>query len=322
LSRVQLPERRLRLAYFGTPDIAASVLAALLDADRDDVVLVACQPDRPKGRGRKLAPPPVKTLALERGIEVIQPTKMKDGTLAAKLAELELDLVIVAAFGRIITQDTLDTPAHGFWNVHASLLPQHRGASPIQHSILHGDTTSGITLMQMTAGLDEGPMLKVAALELDPRETASSLHDKLAELGGRTLVDGLAAAKSAGLEVTPQDDAGATYAPLLKKSDGQLDLTEPAEVLDRRIRALNPWPGTFLPSSSGPLRITAATPIDGDAGPVAGLVVERGERLVLGTGAGLLQIVALQPPGKKPMSAADFLNGSGRNTAVGKPLVN
>ena len=294
---------------------------SLLDADADDVVLVVCQPDRPKGRGKRPAPPPVKLLALERGIEIVQPAKMKDGTLTARLNEATLDLAVVAAFGRIITQETLDAPTHGFWNVHTSVLPRHRGASPIQHAILCGDAESGVTLMQMTAGLDEGPALHTARLALDPRETAAGLHDKLAAIGGSALVQAIATAKSGGLPIAPQDHSAATYAPLLKKADGALDFARTAIELDRQIRGLNPWPGTFVPLADGqPLRITAAQPVAGTSDLLPGVVAEAAVRLVLQTGDGLLELLALQPPGKRAVAAADYLRGSGRHTEVGQPL--
>lgn len=311
-----LPNRRLRLAYFGTPDIAKTVLAALLDAGQDDVVLVVSQPDRPKGRGKKLEPTPVKALAEARGLPVTQPTKLKDGALAAQLRALEVDLAIVVAYGRILPKDTFEAPAAHTWNVHASLLPRHRGASPIQHAILAGDAETGVTLMQLSEGLDEGAMLYARSLPLDGTETSETLTEALAKLGGEALVAGLALAKTEGLEVTPQDEARVTYAGLIDKAEGALDFTRPAAELERRIRAFHPWPGGFVPMPDGPLKILAATvgPDVPDARPGTLTALKP---LTVQTGAGTLVITQLQPPGKRPMDAAAFLNGAGRGLTVG-----
>ncbi|MCA9550797.1 MAG: methionyl-tRNA formyltransferase [Myxococcales bacterium] len=311
----QLPQRRLRLAFFGTPDIAKTVLAALLDAGEDDVVLVVSQPDRPKGRGKKLEPTPVKALAEARGIPVTQPTKLRDGALAAQLKALEVDLAIVVAYGRILPVDLFEAPTFHTWNVHASLLPRHRGASPIQHAILTGDAETGVTLMQLSEGMDEGAMLHTRAVPLDGTETTESLTEALAKLGGEALVEGLALAKAEGLEVTPQDEARVTYAPLIDKSAGALDFTRPAAELERRIRAFFPWPGCFVPLSDGPLKILAAQVVGGSGAAPGTLTALK--PLTVETGEGALVITQLQPPGKKPMDAAAYLNGAGRGLVVG-----
>ncbi len=217
---MKLPDRPLRIAFFGTPEIAQTVLAGLLDAKKDEVVLVVCQPDRPKGRGRSVESPPTKQLAEARGVPVLQPTKMRDGAVAKVLEEREIDLAVVTAFGRILPKDLLEAPRFGAWNVHASLLPRHRGASPINFAILEGDPETGITLMQMTEGLDEGPMLAKAAIPIREDDTTHSLTQKLAELGRRLLLEGIEKAKKTGLEAEVQDEALATFAPLIKKEDG------------------------------------------------------------------------------------------------------
>lgn len=319
--RAQLPDRRLRLAFFGTPELARTILDALITAGEDDVVLVVSQPDRPKGRGKILEPTPTKQLAEARGIPVVQPLKMRDGVLTQRLQDDRIDLAVVAAFGRILPQEMLDAPAHGCWNVHASILPRFRGASPIQHAVLEGDAETGVTLMQMTLGLDEGPMLLLRTLPLDARETTRSLTDKLAALGGAITLDGIRQAKREGLEVTPQDDARMTLAPLIAKEAGHLDLTQPAVALERRIRALDPWPGTWVVLDGGePLKILDATvgPSSPDArlGQITGL----GATIDVQTGAGTLHVAMVQPAGKKPMSAADFLRGSGRGLVRGQVL--
>ncbi|MBI4819936.1 MAG: methionyl-tRNA formyltransferase [Deltaproteobacteria bacterium] len=315
---MHLPPTRLRLAFFGTPQLARTILGAILDANEDDVVLVVCQPDKPKGRGQKLELPPVKELAEARALPVIQPVKMKDGVVAARLRESKLDLAIVAAFGRILPPDVLDAVPNGFWNVHASLLPRHRGASPIQYSILEGDSETGVTLMKLTPGMDEGPMLLKRAIPVAPRETQASLFDKMASLGAELTLEGLRAAKTDGLYAEPQDPALATYAPLIEKEAGKLDLGDTAARLERRVRAFDPWPGTFLVLDGQPLRVLEAEAIAGDA--PAGVITSVEGALELGTAEGHLRITRLQPAGKKPMSAADFLRGAGRALAVGRKL--
>lgn len=321
---VKLPARPLRLAFFGTPEIARVVLKRLIGAKRDEVVLVVCQPDRPRGRGKKIEPPPVKEAAIERGIEVIQPLKLKDGAVAAKMRDLALDLAIVVAYGRILPKDVFQVPRHGTWNVHASLLPRHRGASPIQHAILAGDPETGVTLMQLSEGLDEGPMLLKQAIPLRGDETSGSLTAALAELGGEALLEGLTRAKDAGLPIEPQDPSLATFAPLLEKTEGEIDFTAPARAIERRVRALAPWPGTFVTGAGGqPIKISRARALPADGRGAAaepGQVVATGGRLVVQTGEGLLEIVELQPPGKRSLPAADYLRGAGRHLRIGARL--
>lgn len=316
-----LPDRRLRLAYFGTPELARTILSAILEADEDDVVLVVCQPDKPKGRGNKVEAPPTKELALARGIPVLQPTKMKDGVLTAAIKEAKIDLAIVAAFGRILPQDLLDAPTYGCWNVHASLLPRHRGASPIQQCLLDGDEKTGVTLMQMTLGLDEGPMILVDEIEVARHETTTSLSEKLARCGASVALRGIHAAKHGGLEPVPQDNARASFAPLIEKSAGRIELTRPAEVLERQIRALNPWPSTWIELSEGsePLKVISAVARPEISG-TPGQVLDTKNTLLIATGSGALEVREVQPPGKKPMPVADYLRGGGRSLAIGTLL--
>ncbi|MEM9115567.1 MAG: methionyl-tRNA formyltransferase [Myxococcota bacterium] len=312
--RFNLPQRRLRLAFFGTPDIAATCLDALLEADEDDVALVVCQPDRPKGRGRARALPPVKERALQADLPVEQTRKLKDGVLAARLREQSIDLGVVVAYGRILPLDLFTAPRFETLNVHASLLPRHRGASPIQHAILEGDAETGVTLMKLSEGMDEGPMLLQRRLAIGDM-TGGQLFEAVAALGARTLVEGLAQAKEEGLEVRAQDDRAASYAGMLKKEDGQLDLSAPAEALARRIRAFDPWPGTVLAAPTGSLKVWAAQahPLPGPAQP--------GELLgpaFIGCGEGALELLEVQPPGKRRMSIGDFLRGRGKDWTPGE----
>lgn len=320
MTTLKLPDRRLRLAFFGTPDIAKTVLEALLDADEDDVVLVVSQPDRPKGRGKKLEPTPVKALAEARGVPVTQPKKLKDGALAGRLKALGVELSIVVAYGRLMPTDLFEAPTYDTWNVHASLLPRHRGASPIQHAILSGDPETGVCLMLLTEEMDAGDVLYTLRRPLDGTETGGSLTEDLATLGARAAVEGLRRAKAEGLAVTPQDPAQVTYAPLIDKAAGALDFTRPAAELERRIRAFQPWPTCFVRQAGGPLKLLAARVVEGAPEIAPGTVVATKPALVVQTGSGALAIDRVQPPGKRAMGASAFLNGAGRNIEIGKRL--
>lgn len=296
------------------------MLERLLGEGEESVVRVYCQPDRPKGRGKKLAPPPVKVLAEARDLPVEQPTKLRDGAVAAQLSEDRVDLAIVVAYGRILPPDVFEAPRLGTWNVHASLLPALRGASPIQHAIIEGLDETGVTLMQLTEGLDEGPMLLARSLPIAPDETAGRLTERVAALGAEVLLEGLRRGRREGLRPEPQDDARASFAPLLDKADGQLDFSRPAEALARLVRGLDPWPGTFVPTPDGPLKVFDASPVDSPApGARVGTVVAL-EPLIVQTGRGGLRIGRLQAPGRKPVAAADYLRGAGRHLAIGAPF--
>jgi methionyl-tRNA formyltransferase len=315
---IKLPNRRLRLGFFGTPELGRTVLQALLDADKDDVVLAVCQPDKPQGRKKKIIPPPVKVLAQTHGIEIIQPQKMRDGHLAATLAEKKLDLAIVIAYGRILTRDTLAAVPAGFWNIHTSILPRHRGASPIHHALLMGDAQTGVTLMQMTEGCDEGPILAIARTSVQDRETCTTLSQRLVKMGCELVLENLERAKNEGLMPVEQDHTRATHARLLVKEDGRLNFEESNLALDQRVRALNPWPGTFVRLIDGQsLKILQSRPLDHHSAHPPGTIVSVEKTLHVQTGQGCLEIVKLQPPGKKPMACADYLRGAGRSFTVG-----
>lgn len=292
----------------------------LLDAGEDQVLLAVCQPDRPRGRGKKIEPPPVKRAAATRGIEVVQPVKLKDGDLASRMRGLDLDLAIVVAYGRILPEDVFKAPRHETWNVHASLLPRHRGASPVAHAILAGDRETGVTLMKLTAGLDEGPMLLRRAIPLRGDETGGALTGALAAIGAELLVEGLQRAKEEGLAAIPQDPLLATYAPLLEKAHGRLDFSEPAGGLERRVRAFHPWPGAFVEDRRGePIRILRARVLSNrpSAGARPGEIVELGDHIAIATPEGALAILELQVAGKRPVSASDYLRGAGRGLRAG-----
>ena len=249
---------------------------------------------------------------------------MRDGVVAQQLKDESIDLAIVIAYGRILPKELFEAPQFNTWNVHTSLLPRHRGASPIQHAVLSGDEVTGVTLMQIEEGLDEGPMLLQTSTSIDPDETAGQLTSRLAVLGAQIVLDGLQQAKSKGLQITPQIHDHASFAPLLEKKDGELDLNMSAKQLALRVRGLSPWPGTYLNTKDGPLKILAAKPymanLETEASHTPPGIVHQLKPLLIGTGEGLLEIDQLQAPGRKPVQAQDFLRGSGRNLRVGQPL--
>jgi methionyl-tRNA formyltransferase len=269
---------------------------------------VVTQPDRASGRGRELKAPPVKTLALDLGIPVIQPEKLRQPEAMEQLRLWNPDLIVVAAFGQILRRDVLELPRFGCINVHASLLPRWRGAAPINAAILHGDEETGVTIMKMDAGLDTGPMLSRRSIRLLPDDTAGSVFEQLSQLGAELLIDTLPEYLSGKLTPTPQPEEGMTYAPMLKKEEGQLDFTQPADALERRVRAFNPWPGAFMDFGGTPLKIHRARVETG--------LAEAGQRLVVhdqpavGAGSGILILEEVQPAGKKPMSGKAFLAGA------------
>jgi methionyl-tRNA formyltransferase len=300
------------VVFMGSPDFALETLQAL--ADHYPVVGVVTQPDRPAGRGRVLTPPPVKILAEELGLSVIQPIHLQETETMAKLREWKPDLFVVAAFGQILRQEVLDLPPYGSLNVHASLLPRWRGAAPIQAAILHGDDQTGVTIMKMDSGVDTGPLLSQRNLHIQTDETAGSLAPKLAQLGAELLIETLPAYLSGDLQPQPQKGEHA-YAPMLKKSDGELDFFQSASALECRIRAYNPWPGTFMTWQNGRLKIHKArvvsfAEIDELTSMEPGQrTIYEGEPSVI-TGNGLLILEELQPAGKKSMPGKVFLRGA------------
>lgn len=294
----------MRLIFAGTPPFAAAALDALADAGHD-IALVLTQPDRPAGRGMKLTPSAVKTTALARGLPVAQPATLKTPEAQAELATAAADVMVVAAYGLILPQAVLDLPRRGCLNIHASLLPRWRGAAPIQRAILAGDSETGITIMQMDAGLDTGAMLLKSAVPIRESDTAASLHDTLAAAGARAIVDALARLDTLAPE--KQDDAHATYAAKLTKEEAQLDWSRPAADLARAVRAFNPVPGAWTLLDGAPLKVWAAAAATGHGTP--GTVLEAGERLVVACGDGALAISELQPAGSKRMAAAAFCAG-------------
>jgi methionyl-tRNA formyltransferase len=297
-----------RVVFMGSPDFALPSFRALTNAY--EVVGVVTQPDRPSGRGRALNSPPVKLLAGELNIPAIQPERLRTPESMEQLSKWNPDLIVVAAFGQILRKDTLDLPRYGCINVHASLLPRWRGAAPINAAILHGDEETGVTIMKMDVGLDTGPMLAQRSIRLTRDDTAGSVTERLSHLGAELLIETLPDYLSGKIRPVPQPEAGATYAPMLKKAEGRLDFTRPAEELERRVRAFKPWPGTFMDFDGALLKVQGAHAV-AEAGDA-----EVGQRLVyrdqpaVGTGGGLLILDEVQPAGKKSMSSTAFLLGA------------
>jgi methionyl-tRNA formyltransferase len=308
----------MRLAFLGTPDFAVASLAAL-DRSGHEIYCVVAQPDRPAGRGQALKEPATKVWARSRGLPVLQPQKVKDGSLAAALAPMKLDVLVVAAYGRILGKDLLELCPLGAVNVHGSLLPRWRGAAPIQWAIAAGDRETGVTLMQMDAGLDTGDILLQRALPILPDDTSSSLHDRLAVLGGEALVEALALLAKNRIVAVKQDPALATQARIIEKGDGALDFKEPAEVLARRLRAFTPWPGAFTRAGGKRLLVLAAEPgPSGAMGGAPGLCFSTdGKQLGVVCGQGTtLWLRRVQLEGKKPLDAEAFLRGGFEAGAV------
>jgi methionyl-tRNA formyltransferase len=299
----------VRLVFAGTPDFAATALKSLLQTDHQ-VVGVYSQPDRPSGRGRKLTSSPVKQVSLDAGIPVFQPQTLKTPEAQEELKALNADVMIVAAYGLILPQAILDIPRHGCLNIHASLLPRWRGAAPIQRAIAAGDRETGITIMQMDAGLDTGDMLLKMTTPIQESDTGGSLHDRLAEMGGQAIVDTLGSVKNGTLAAEPQNDQSACYAHKLSKEEGHIDWTEDATAISRLIRAFNPWPGTYTDADDLRIRIHAAEVIDITSDRHPGTVVARSrDGIDIACGLDVLRITRLQLAGSRPQSTSDLING-------------
>ena len=298
----------VKVIFMGTPEFAVPSLQKLIETKM--VAGVVTQPDRPAGRGRQVRPSPVKVTAEKAGIPIYQPKSLRSEENAAPLRAWQPDVIVVVAFGQILRPHVLDLPTHGCINVHASLLPRWRGASPIQHAIMAGDSETGITLMQMDEGLDTGPIYLQDSLTIHPNETAASLHDRLSKLGAALLAHRLDDIVQGQIEAAAQDNALATYAPLIKKNAGLLDWQRSSSELDRHIRAMTPWPGAFSSWRGENVKILGARPTmeQVPSEKPGQLFVDQGALLVH-TGEGCLRLDRLQLAGKKAMSAADFLRG-------------
>lgn len=306
----------MRIVFAGTPEFAAQHLQALLDAGRE-VIAVYTQPDRPAGRGQKLMPSPVKQLALQHDIPVHQPQTLRDPEAQAELGSLQADLMVVVAYGLILPQAVLDIPRLGCINSHASLLPRWRGAAPIQRAIEAGDAESGVTVMQMEAGLDTGPMLLKVHTPIAPDDTGGSLHDRLAALGSNAVVEAVAALEAGTLAGEIQDDSLATYAHKLNKDEARIDWTQPAVELERRVRAFHPWPICHSTLDGAAVKIHAAEPGTGHGVP--GQIIDADKNgLDVACGEGSLRLTRLQLAGGKALAFTDLFNSRREQFATGK----
>ncbi|MCZ0742889.1 methionyl-tRNA formyltransferase [Vibrio diabolicus] len=311
----------LRIVFAGTPDFAARHLAALLSSEHE-VIAVYTNPDRPAGRGKKLAAPPVKQLALEHNIPVYQPESFKSDEAKQELADLNADLMVVVAYGMLLPQAVLDTPKLGCINVHGSILPRWRGAAPIQRSIWAGDAETGVTIMQMDIGLDTGDMLKIATLPIEATDTSASMYEKLAELGPEALIDCLADIATGKAEPVKQDDELANYAKKLSKEEARINWNDDAAYIERCVRAFNPWPMSHFEAAENSIKVWQSRVAEQTSDKPAGTIVQADKTgIYVATGNGVLVLEQLQVPGKKAMSVQDILNSRAAWFEVGTLLV-
>lgn len=298
-----------RIVFMGTPDFALPPFRTLLRAGHS-ILCVYTQPDKPKGRGKKIQAPPVKEAALSMGVPVFQPASMKEEAVFEALTALSPDLFVVVAYGHILKQKILDIPRLGAVNIHASLLPKYRGAAPIQWTIARGEKESGVTTMLMDAGMDTGDILLQKTLPIEKRDTAASLHDKLARLGGELIVETVAGLEKGEITPMPQDASMVTYAPILQKSHGEIDWCKSAGEIDAHIRGMTPWPGAFTRFNKQSLKIFEAVPIAGNVDAPPGTVLPAPkDTLLVATGKGSLMVLSLQGASGKRLGTADYLRG-------------
>ncbi|MDY0268669.1 MAG: methionyl-tRNA formyltransferase [Trichloromonas sp.] len=297
----------IRTVFMGTPEFALATLQGLLDFGLD-LRAVYTQPDRPKGRGNQLTPPPVKELALKHGISVHQPLKLRDPAVVEELRAIAPDLIVVVAYGQILPKSVLEIPQYGCINVHASLLPRYRGAAPINKAIIDGETETGVTTMYMDVGLDTGDMLIKRVTPIGPLETAGEVHDRLALLGREAMEETLRRLCAGTLTAEKQEDALSNYAPMLKKEDGLIDWERTAAQIHNQVRGLDPWPGAYTQLRGEVLKIARTAPEAGSGAPGTVLAADAaGVRIACGEG--VLRVGELQLPGKKRLAAGDFLRG-------------
>lgn len=303
----------MRIVFMGTPDFAVGSLQALCESGKHEILAVVTQPDRPKGRGNKLLQTPVKEYALEQGLTVYQPQKVKNPEFVELLHELQPELIVVAAFGQFLSKEILELPKYGCINVHASLLPKYRGAAPIQYAIIKGEKKSGVTIMQMDIGMDTGAMLDKVVVPIEENTTMGELHDALREQGAALLLEVIDKIATGTAVAEPQDDAQATYATLLDRSMEHIDWSKTAQEVHNLIRGFNPAPSTFTKLPNGKsLKIWGSKMTDKNSAAAAGTVIETGKHsFFVACGEGVLEITEVQPESKKRMPAQVFLNGRG-----------
>lgn len=298
----------MKIIFFGTPEFAVPSLKTLIDS-KYDIVGVVCQPDRPKGRGRKLTPPPTKVVATQNQIQVLQPEKIKTGDFFSELEKLRADLICVTAYGKIIPENILELPKHGCINVHASLLPKYRGAAPINWAIINGEKTTGVTTIQMDEGMDTGDMLLKEEIQIDDNETSIEISEKLSQIGAELLIETIKLLENGKLEPTTQNEDEATYAPMLKKEIGKIYWNQSAEDINNLIRGTQPWPGAFTKLNNKTLKIFKAH-VSNDQGKPGLVLQSKPGVLKVGTGNGSLDIFELQLEGSRKIKVEDFLRGN------------
>ena len=306
----------LRVVFMGSPEFAVPALRAL--HDNFQVVGVVTQRDKPKGRGRKTVPTAVKAAAEDLGVPVVEPEKVGSQEIVDRITEWNPDVMVVAAYGQILPKALLQLPRMGCVNLHASLLPRHRGASPISAAILAGDQVTGVCTMVMDEGMDTGDILLVREVAIDPDDTAGSLHDKLLSPGANLVVETLRKLAAGSIRPQPQDHSLATYTSLLTKKDGQIDWNRDADHLHRMVRAVNPWPGAFFNLSGMSVKVWEASEREGESDPGRIEAVSR-DGISIGTGSGLLVLRTVQAPGKRRVTAAEFARG--RRLSAGDSLI-
>ena len=304
----------MKVVFMGTPDFAVPTLQILIERGHT-LQAVVTQPDRPKGRGRTLVAPPVKMLAEQHGIPVLQPEKVRNAEFVQTLKTLAPDVMVVVAYGQILPESILNIPPLGCINIHGSLLPKYRGAAPIHWAIIRGETETGITTMFMDKGMDTGDMLLKKTVPISPSDTTGTLHDTLSQVGAELLIDTLGRLEQGALERIPQDDELASYAPMLKKEDGRIDWGEPADVIDRRVRGLFPWPGAYTHFQGKMVKLLEValeelpSGLKGQAQPGEVLALDSAKGPLIACGEGCVRILKIQPQNKKVMICSDFCRG-------------
>ena len=297
----------MKILFMGTPEFAKENLKALCEDGGNEIVGVISQPDKPQGRHMELIPTPVKAYALSQGISVYQPETLKDNAILPLLRELAPELIVVVAYGKILPEYVLNFPKYGCVNMHASLLPRFRGAAPIQRAVMAGDKITGITAMYMEKGLDTGDMIMKAEIEIGEEQTSGELHDALAELGGKVLLETVGLIKNGDVKAEKQDDSKATYAHMLTKAEGEIDWSKSAQEINNRVRGLNPWPMAFTFLGGKRIVIDRVTIAEGSGEP--GEVISAEGALVVACGEGAVEIDSLKPEGKKKMPVSEYLRG-------------
>ncbi|OGW49298.1 MAG: methionyl-tRNA formyltransferase [Nitrospirae bacterium RBG_19FT_COMBO_42_15] len=298
----------MKIVFMGTPEFAVPSLNALLSSKKE-ITAVVTQPDKPSGRGKKLTPPPVKAAALNSGVAVLQPERIKDEEFVNTLREINPDVIVVAAYGKILPKDIIRLPRYGCINVHASFLPRYRGAAPINWAIINGEKETGITIMQMDEGLDTGSILLQKGIEITKEDTAGTLSNKLSKIGAELLIEGLNAIEKGEIKLIPQDNSKASYAPMLKKEDGQIDWTKGAEDIYNMVRGMDPWPGAFTYYKGELWKVWKVRHGDTGKGLAGEILAADKDRIDVASKDNVISIIEIQPANKKRMTVSVFLRG-------------